>query len=185
MYWVCLFCVLKILIIPSIEASEFSPFPEEETETLFRDLELIKQIDEELEDRLPIYYNYSLTGGYFVMPSARMAKMGEFSSGVSFAKPYTIYGINFQPFTRLELSLNYRVYNGVTEKNFGDEGFGDDAERIGNVKLGLLTLQDGFPLLPEISVGIEDFIGTKRFNSKYAVATKQFLQANLECTLGW
>jgi Exopolysaccharide biosynthesis protein YbjH len=153
--------------------------------SLFRDLELVKKIDEEVADRLPFYYNYSMTGGYFNMPSARMPKEGEAAIGAAFVKPYTIYGINFQMFQRLEFSLNYRVYNGVVERNFGHEGFGDDADRIGNVKLGVLCLQDGFPRLPEISVGVEDFIGTKRFNSKYVVATKQFLEANIELTIGY
>jgi len=119
------------------------------------------------------------------MPSARMPKMGMGAFGVAVAHPYDIYGVNFQMFDRLEFALNYRVYNGIVEKNFGKEGFGDDAERIGNVKLGILTLADGFPRLPEISIGVEDCIGTKRFNAKYVLATKQFLSWNLECTLGY
>ena len=157
---------------------------DEET-PLFRDLEKVKKIDRELNDELPVFYNYSMIGGYFNMPSARMAKSGEFAIGAAIVKPYDIYGVNFQMFDRLEFSLNYRVYKGITERNFGHEGFGDDAERIGNVKLGLLTPEDGFPFLPEISIGVEDFIGTKRFNSKYVVATKEFLDWNLECSLGW
>jgi Exopolysaccharide biosynthesis protein YbjH len=157
----------------------------EEGEPLFRDLELIKSIDDEIGERLPLSYNYSLMGGYFNMPSARMAKVGEGAIGAAIVKPYNIYAVNFQMFQRLEFSLNYRIYNGVVEHNFGHEGFGDDAERIGNVKLGILCLQDGFPRLPEISIGVEDFIGTKRFNSKYIVATKQFLDGNIECTLGY
>jgi hypothetical protein len=152
---------------------------------LFRDLEMIKKIDREIHDHLPFLYNYSMMGGYFNMPSARMANSGEIGIGAAIVKPYDIYGVNFQMFDRLEFSLNYRVYKGMIEHNFGHEGFGDDAERIGNVKLGLLTPKDGFPFLPQISIGVEDFIGTKRFNSKYVVATKEFLNWNLECTLGW
>ncbi len=157
----------------------------DEGAALFRDLELVKKIGEEVGDRLPFKYNYSMMGGYFNMPSARMPKDGEAAFGAAFVKPYTVYGLNFQMYQRLEFSLNYRIYNGVVEHNFGKEGFGDDAERIGNVKLGILTLEDGFPSLPEISIGVEDFIGTKRFNSKYVLATKQFLDWNLECTLGY
>lgn len=159
--------------------------PKEEETSLFRDLEIIKKINTQLEDELPLYYNYSMTAGYFNMPSARMPKTGVLALGGAAVRPYNIYGANFQAFDRLEFSLNYRVYRGVLEKNFGKEGFGDDAERIGNVKLGVLTPRDGFPSLPEISIGVEDFIGTKRFNSKYVVLTKQFLDWNLECTLGY
>lgn len=119
------------------------------------------------------------------MPSARMSKTGVIGIGAAVVDPYHIYGANFQVFDRMEFALNYRVYHGIVERNFGKEGFGDDAERIGNVKLGLLTQLDGFPGLPQISIGVEDFIGTKRFNSKYVVGTKQFLDWNLECSLGW
>lgn len=171
--------LLLTILLPSTLLSDEEELP------FFRDLELIKTIDEEIGDRLPFTYNYSMTGGYLNMPSARMPKEGEIAAGAAFVKPYTIYGVNFQMFQRLEFSLNYRVYNGMVEHNFGHEGFGDDAERIGNVKLGVLCLQDGFPKLPEISIGVEDFIGTKRFNSKYIVATKQFLDANIECSLGY
>ncbi len=158
---------------------------EEEASPLFRDLSVVKEIDAELKDHLPLFYNSSLFGGYFAMPSARMEKTGMAAIGGAIETPYTVYGLNFQPFSRVELSLNYRVYNGVIEQNFGKEGFGDDAERIGNVKFGILTPEDGFPLIPELSFGIEDFIGTKRFNATYLVATKQWLRAHLECSLGW
>jgi hypothetical protein len=187
------FVVAFILSWVCLESSVSNPSPDQERlfdpqecmGPLFRDLELVKKIEEEISDQLPFVYNYSMMGGYFTMPSARMPKTGEFAIGAAIVRPYDIYGVNFQMLQRLEFSLNYRIYKGIVERNFGHEGFGDDAERIGNVKLGILTLQDGFPKLPEISIGVEDFIGTKRFNSKYVVATKQFLDWNLECTLGF
>ena len=189
-FFVC--CLIFLYPNWDIDASVQEPYPSDEwiftpegELPLFRDLEMVKKIDREVNDELPIFYNYTMLGGYFNMPSARMAKSGVFAIGAARVKPYDIYGVNFQMFDRLEFSLNYRVYTGMVELNFGKEGFGDDAERIGNVKLGILTPQDGFPFLPEISIGVEDFIGTKRFNSKYVLATKEFLDWNLECTLGW
>lgn len=152
---------------------------------LFRDLELVKAIDRSINDVLPFFYNDSMMGGYFAMPSARMAKTGTLGMGYSYLPPYQIYGVNFQVFDRIEVSANYRIYDGVVEANFGHEGFGDDAERIGNVKLGVLVPQDGYERMPAIAIGLEDFLGTKRFNSQYIVVTKQFLNWNLECTLGW
>ena len=156
-----------------------------EEDSIFRDLELVKKIDQGLKDELPFFYNYSMMGGYFTMPSARMAKTGTLAAGFSYLPPYQIYGVNFQVFDRIELSANYRIYEGIIEQNFGHEGFGDDAERIGNVKLGVLMPQDGYHYLPQVAIGLEDFLGTKRFNSQYIVVTKQFLDWNLECTLGW
>src|SRR6202041_50343 len=121
---------------------------------------LVKKIDDGLKDELPFFYNYSMMGGYFSMPSARMAKTGTLAAGDSYVPPYQIYGVNFQVFDRIELSANYRIYDGIIESNFGHEGFGDDAERIGNVKLGILMPRDGHAGLSSIAIELEDFLGT-------------------------
>ncbi len=156
-----------------------------ERNDLFENLELVKCINQAIHDELPFIYNYSMMGGYFSMPSGRMPHTGVIAGGFAYVPPYSIYGVNFQVLDRVELSANYRIYNGVTEHNFGDEGFGDDAERIGNAKIGVLIPQDGFPMLPTIVVGADDFIGTKRFSSQYIVMTKQFLPFNFEASFGW
>jgi hypothetical protein len=153
--------------------------------SLFRDLCLVAKIDKKINEELPFFYNYSFVGGYFNMPSARMAKAGQIAIGAAIVPPYQNYGANFQVFDHIELSANYRIYHGILEGNFGHEGFGDDAERIGNAKIALLLPEDGFSCLPNIAVGAEDFIGTKRFNSQYVVATQQWLNVNLEASLGW
>jgi len=161
------------------------PFLEGEGSSLFKDLELVDEIDKRINDELPTYYNSSVMVGYFNMPSARMNKAGMVAFGAGYTPPYNTYGLNIQVLDRIELSGNYFVYRGITEKNFGDEGFGDDAERIGNIKFGILTPADGYPDLPLFSIGATDFIGSKRFNSQYIVMTKGWLQANFEFTLGW
>lgn len=153
--------------------------------SLFQDLETVEKINKTLDDRLPVYYNVNAMVGYFNMPSARMNQNGNVAFGGGYVAPYNVYGLNIQPFDRIELSANYIVYKGIIEQNFGHDGFGDDAERVGNIKLGVLTPSDGFSYLPLISIGAIDFIGTKRFNAKYLVMTKSWLQANIELTLGW
>lgn len=157
----------------------------QESSSLFHDLELVEQLNRKIHDDLPLLYNYSFVGGYFVMPSARMAKAGTVAAGAARVPPYYNYGVNFQLFDHIELAGNYRVFRGMTEKNFGHQGFGDDAERIGNFKIALLLPGDGYPYLPALSVGVEDFVGTKRFNARYVVVTKSWLEANFELTLGW
>lgn len=157
-----------------------------EQSSLFKDLELVEKIDQEHQDALPFFQNSSMMGGYFSMPSARMPKEGV--AGVGFARvhPYNNYGVSFQYFDRIELSLNYRVYTGITEANFGRHGFGDDAERIANAKFVFNLPSDGLgPYFPQFAIGIEDFIGTKRFNSQYIVATQIWKKANIEATIGW
>ncbi len=163
----------------------FSPICAQESSSLFHDFELLSDLNRKINDQLPLAYNYSFVGGYFTMPSARMAKCGTIAIGAAWTPPYVNYGVNFQPFDHLELVGNYKIFRGILEKNFGHKGFGDDAERIGNFKVALLLPEDGFSLLPTISVGAEDFVGTKRFKSKYVVVTKSWLDANLEITLGW
>ncbi len=162
-----------------------SLFALQEGASLFRDLEMVEQLNREIHDDLPLLYNNSFVGGYFSMPSARMAKAGTAALGAASIPPYYNFGLNFQLFDHIEMAGNYRIFRGMIEKNFGHEGFGDDAERIGNFKIALLLPNDGFPYLPALAVGAEDFVGTKRFNAKYVVTTKSWLEANFELTLGW
>lgn len=154
--------------------------------TLFNDLALVEEIDRKHQDELPFFYNASMVGGYFNMPSARAPHTGIAGIGAARVPPYNVYGISFQYFDRIELALNYRVYTGMLDKTFGHEGFGDEAERIGNGKLVVNLPRDGiFPQFPSFAIGVEDFIGTKRFNAEYLVATKCWTDYNIETTLGW
>lgn len=181
-----IFLLLFFFCFSGLFALEETPaLPKPGENLLFQDLTLVKEIDQRINDELPFFYNSAFLVGYFNMPSARVAKMGMFSIGAASIPPYQLYGANMQPMDRIEVSANYRVFKGCVEKNFGHEGFGDDAERIANVKFAILTQTDGFKGLPSIAFGLDDFIGTKRFNSKYVVATKEWLDANLEVSLGW
>lgn len=153
--------------------------------SLLQDLILVEKINQKIHDTPPLFYNFSMMGGYYTMPSARMNQTGMVAFGAAIPTPYNVYGLNIQPFDRVELSANYIVYRGVTEPGFGNEGFGDDADRTGNIKLGILTPSEDLPFFPLISIGAEDFIGTKRFNSQYIVATQIFANCSLECSLGW
>lgn len=157
----------------------------EDCDSLFRDLALVEEIDKKHADSLPFNYNFSMMGGYFNMPSGRMPKEGVAGLGAARVHPYNVYGLSFQYFDRIELSANYRVYTGITEPNFGHEGFGDDAERIGNIKFAINIPGDGLPDFPTFAFGADDFIGTKRFNSQYLVMTQQWISGNIEATLGW
>ena len=152
---------------------------------VWQDLDLVYQIDQELRDALPLFYNSFATEGYLNMPSARMSSEGNALLSVSVPTPYRVYGLTMQPFARLELTVNYLVYKGVLEPGFGAEGFGDDAERIANAKVGIITPEDDLSWFPIISFGAQDFIGTQRFNAQYLVATKTWKERNIECTLGW
>ncbi len=146
---------------------------------------MVHLIDQKINDRLPLVVNYLMQGGYFNMPSARTFDAGVFGFGYAYLPPYRLWGLGFQFFDHLEATGSYWIYHGIREGNFGHLGFGDDAERAANVKFILLRGKDGFPILPHFAVGWNDFLGSCRFRSFYAVATKEFLSWDLEATVGW
>jgi len=174
--------VLKILFLlfPIVAFAADTP-----AEQLFHDLETVKTIDREIQDKLPLVVNSQLQGGYFTMPSARTYDAGVLGFGFSYLPPYRLWNLGFQFFDHIETTGNYWIFHGITEGNFGHLGFGDDAERAANVKFILLRKTDGIPFLPEFAFGWNDFLGSCRFNSFYVVATQDFLTANLEASLGW
>lgn len=152
---------------------------------LIKDLALVEKINQEITFELPLLFNYTSQSGYFAMPSARMPKEG--MGGFVFASvpPYQIYSLYFQLFNRLAISGNYWIFKGFEDSLLSPHGFGDYADRAGNISLALLQKTDGFDFLPEIAVGANDFFGSKRFTSYYIVGTKQFLDYCIEATFGW
>ncbi|MDQ5956567.1 MAG: hypothetical protein QG627_852, partial [Chlamydiota bacterium] len=163
-------CAIFLVSSCWIFAEQNSFFSEKfEENSLFYDLDLIS-------DRLPFIYNYSTLGGYFYTPSARMDTMGTLATNITSTSSFQIYGMGFQFFDRIQVSVNYHIYKGMKKQN---------TDRIANIKLGLITEQDDFTYLPTLAVGIDDFIGIGGVNSPYIVMSKQFLPLNVECSLGW
>jgi len=176
---------MKIFLSVFLTCSSICAAYECDCSNLFSDLALVEEIDREVADQLPYFYNSSMMVGYFTMPSARFPSCGDLAFGATSISPYYVFGANFAPFSRIELAGNYRIFRGVEESNFGAEGFGDDADRIGNVKFGILVPEDQIPYFPSIAFGLDDFIGTKRFGSQYVVATKTWESYGFELSLGW
>ncbi len=150
---------------------------------LFEDLKTVECVDKKIHDTLPLLLNYQLQGGYFMMPSARTFHAGVIGLGYAYVVPYNIWSLAFNFFDHLETTGNYWVYTRFLEGVLGHKGFGDYAKRAVNVKLVLHRLEDGFPYLPELALGVDDFLN-ERFGAFYAVATQQFLDYNLEASLG-
>lgn len=151
---------------------------------LFRDLLIVDYWNQRIHERMPVTYNHALLGGYFNMPSARMGPEGEIGGGYASVPPYRSYNFRCQLIDRLEVSGNYRIFKGVDDPVLTPLGFGDFAEKGANLKLCLLHPEDSDYRLPGIALGIDDFIGTRGFHSKYIVLTHIILKANLELSLG-
>ena len=123
-------------------------------------------------------YSYNSYGGIGLIetPTARFAKEGEFSFGLSSEDIYNRVYSNAQVFPWMEAVLKYtegthRIYANQTWK---DKGL--------DVKIRLLKESE---TLPNIAFGINDFGGTGAFSSEYLVATKKFGNFDWTIGLGW
>lgn len=173
-----------LLFIPLIAKGE-TIFLRDPYNPLLYDLQVAQYFDKKLEARFPITYSHLLTTGYFTTPSSRMGEEGEFSFGVAKAPPYLNWNARFQAFNCLELSANYRVFEGVEDINLTKHGFGWYADRGANIKWALITPEDTLYDLPGLAIGVEDFMGTKKFLNYFAVLTKIWPSYGLETSLGY
>ncbi|WP_067704535.1 YjbH domain-containing protein [Erwinia sp. ErVv1] len=108
--------------------------------------------------------------GLMQVPTARMAKDGEFSLNYRYNDQYRFYSSSVQLFPWLEATIRYtdvktRRYSAVDSFS-GNQSYKDKA-----FDLKARLWQEGY-WLPEVSVGARDLGGTGLFDSEYVVATK-------------
>lgn len=151
---------------------------------LMRDLLIVDYWNQRINDRLPVTYNHLLEGGYFSMPSARMGCEGEVGVGYSWVPPYNTWNLRCQLTNFLEITGNYRVFRGVPDPILSPRGFGDLSDKGANVKLSIFSPEDSGYQLPGMAIGLEDFLGTRAFKSRYIVLTQVLIDYNLEFSLG-
>ncbi len=163
----------------------FYPLNAEMESDLFKDLMIVDYWNKRLNDRLPVFYDHSLQGGYINMPSARMSTSGEIGLGYAYAPPYIRYNLRCQLFSNLEVTGNYNVFKGVDDPILTPLGFGDLSDKGANLKFAFILPEDSDYRMPGVAVGYSDFIGTQNFKSKYIVLTQVILKYNLELSLGF
>ncbi len=154
-------------------------------EELLRDLMIVDWVNRQLEYRYPTTYNNTLQGGYINMPSALMGEEGEIGLGFSKVPPYRNWNARAQIFENLEVTANYRVFCGILDPVFGHMGFGEFSDKGANIKLALIRPEDSDYILPGISIGWDDFLGTRAFESQYIVATQVLPEFNAEISVGY
>lgn len=152
---------------------------------LERDLIVVQQINQHLNDRFPVTYNHFLQGGYINMPSARMAWEGDVGFGYAHLPPYRIYSGRVQFFDFLEVTGNYRIFRGVEDPVLSASGFGDFSDKGANLKVSLIHPEDSDFTLPGIALGIDDFLGTRAFKGKYGVVTQVIPTWDMEMSIGY
>jgi len=151
---------------------------------LMRDLLIVEDIDKRMSDRLPVTYNHQLQGGYINMPSARMGCDGEIGFGYTSVPPYRLWNIRCQLTDYIEITGNYRIFNGVADPVLSSSGFGDFSDKGANVKFSVFSPEDSDYILPGLAFGFDDFLGTRAFKSSYVMLTQVFKECNLEITVG-
>lgn len=158
---------------------------EQSLQEMLEALEVAAYWDKRLYTRFPTTFNHTLSTGYFVTHSARMLPTGSIGFGVAYAPPYLNWNGRIQPFSHFELSANYRIFRGCPDSAIGSLGFGDYADRGANAKLALTTPEESFYGFPGVAVGVDDFMGSKKFTTYYVVGTQVIRDWGLEGSFGW
>ena len=108
--------------------------------------------------------------GLVHMPSARIEEDGALRFGLSRFFPYTTLWSSLSMFPRLELGARYTAVDNTVGIP-GNSGFGTYKDKAFDAKL--LLLQES-AVVPAISIGTMDFLGTKVFDANYVVMSKEF-----------
>src|SRR6185312_4534219 len=120
------------------------------------------------------------TLGLVEMPSARMEQDGMLSAGAAYFQGTQRYYLNFQALPWLETSLRYSGLRNFAPalpahyEVYWDRSFAVKAR-----------LWEESADIPEVSVGLNDIIGTGVYSGEYVVATKQIGAIEGTIGMGW
>ena len=110
------------------------------------------------------------TTGLIDLPTARVMDDGEFKLVFSQQRLADIYNLNYQATPWFETTYRY-ARNDVKGIRFENQYIGQMRDRSYAFKLRLLRES---AYLPQIAVGIQDFLGTGAWAGEYLVASKMF-----------
>ena len=130
-----------------------------------------------LFSNLGLSSDYGLTG-LIDVPSARMLKDGDLKVAYSTQNLANISSLTYQVTPWLESSLRYTIFN-PDNPNRGNSGIDGLNDRSYSFKL---RIKEESKFIPQISMGIHDFLGTGILSSEYLVASKRY--GNIDLTLG-
>jgi membrane-associated phospholipid phosphatase len=125
--------------------------------------------------------------GYINMPSAWTEPDGTVSAGYGYDSPYGSAWASATVLPFLQITGRYVSITGIpafgTVTTEYGRRYGRYKDKVADVKL---RLWNETSLLPAVSVGATDLLGTELFKGHYAVASKSFGRArNIEASIGY
>lgn len=121
--------------------------------------------------------------GLLQMPTARMAKEGEFSANYFDNEQYRRWSVSVQPLEWFEATLRYTDVR--TQLYSSSLGFsGDQTYKDKGIDFKFRLMQES-TLLPTVSLGFRDLMGTGLFDSEYVVASKRYGPFDFTLGMGW
>jgi len=127
------------------------------------------------EPARPTHYSGFGGVGLIETRSARMAPDGTLVGNVTYSPGLQRYGITFQATPWLETTFNYQIFD-----------FSDTNEERFDRQFDLkVRLWEEDIYLPEVAIGLQDFLGTGIFGGEYVVASKAFGPLDFSLGLGW
>lgn len=121
--------------------------------------------------------------GLLQMPTARMAKEGEFSVNYVDNVQYRRWSMSVQPLEWLEATLRYTDTR--TKLYSNDPAFsGDQTYKDKGLDFKFRLMQES-TWVPQVSVGFRDLMGTGLFDSEYLVASKRYGSFDFTLGMGW
>ncbi|MCF5767193.1 YjbH domain-containing protein [Aeromonas veronii] len=121
--------------------------------------------------------------GLLQMPTARMAKTGEFSANYVDNDQYRRWSISAQPFDWFEATLRY---TDVRTKKYSpyEEFSGDQTYKDKGMDFKFRLWQES-NYLPQLSLGFRDLMGTGLFDSEFVTASKRYGPFDFTIGIGW
>ena len=120
----------------------------------------------------PLHSHYGGVG-LLKTRSARMAPDSTLATTIAWNSPQQRYALTFQAAPWLETTFSYSGFDLPSGSTF-------DRQFDVKVRLWEETLY-----IPEIAVGLQDFLGTGIFSGEYVVASKRFGPLDLSLGVGW
>lgn len=121
--------------------------------------------------------------GLMQMPTARMAKEGEFSANYFDNDQYRRWSISVQPFDWFEATLRYTDVR--TQLYSQNEDFsGDQTYKDKGIDFKFRLMRES-QWTPQVALGFRDLMGTGLFDSEYITGSKRYGPFDFTLGMGW